>query len=57
MLNSIKYVLGLLYEAISEALRSPLTYAADSAAWMIKFGAGLWLILFAANFVLKMLGL
>jgi hypothetical protein len=57
MLNSIKYVLGLLQEAVSAALRDPLVYAADSAAWMIKFGAGLWLVLFAANFVLKMLGL
>ncbi len=57
MLNSIKYMLDLLYKALSEALKDPLTYAANSAAWMIQLGAGLWLILFAANFVLKMLGI
>jgi hypothetical protein len=57
MLKSIKHVLGLVYEALTNVLKDPMGHAINSAAWLIQLGAGLWLVLFAANFVLKMIGL
>jgi hypothetical protein len=57
MIESINQTLHRVYEVYLEAMRDPLTYAYSSAAWMINFGAAVWLILFTANFVLRMLGL
>lgn len=57
MIESINQTLYNIYEVCLEALRDPLGYAYSSAAWMINFGAAVWLILFTANFVLRMLGL
>lgn len=57
MIESVNHTLYALYEQILEALSDPFKYAIRSAAWMINFGAAVWLILFTANFVLNMLRL
>lgn len=56
MLKSIKHVLGIFWDAFRQVLSDPLKYAADAAYWMLSLGAALWLILFTANFVLRILG-
>lgn len=57
MIESINQTLYRVYEVCLKAMRDPLDYAYRSAAWMINFGAAVWLILFTANFVLNMLRL
>jgi len=56
MLESIKYALGILWDAFRQVLSDPLKHAADAAYWMLSLGAATWLILFTANFVLRILG-